>query len=50
MGDKWEMPPLNAIIDSLIHEQDKLTKMGVLKNSKSHVLVVHESGKKNNKS
>jgi hypothetical protein len=50
MGDKWKMPPLDAFIESLIHEQDKLIKMGVLKNSKAHALVVHESNKKNTKS
>ena len=41
------MPLMDAFIESLIQEQDKLFKMGALKNSKSHALVVHESSKKN---
>ena len=40
---------MDAFIESFIQEQDKLFKMGALKNSKSHALVVHESSKTNAK-
>jgi hypothetical protein len=49
MGDKWKMNNLYAFIESLIREKDKLIKMGVHKNSKSHELDVHEGRKINNK-
>ena len=32
-----------------MHEQDKLIKMGTLKNSKAHALTVHAKGKTNSK-
>ena len=32
-----------------MHEQDKLIKMGTLKNSKAHALTVHAKGKVNSK-
>ena len=40
---------MDAFIESLIQKQDKLFKMGALKNSKSHAFVVHESSKTNAK-
>ncbi|KAH9291034.1 hypothetical protein KI387_044163 [Taxus chinensis] len=49
-GATWKMPTLDTFIESLIHEQDKLIKMGTLKNSKAHALVVHASEKNNSKS
>ena len=49
MGTNWKIPPMDEFIESLIQEQDKLFKMGELKNSKSHALVVHESSKTNAK-
>lgn len=49
-GATWKMPTLDAFIESLIHEQDKLIKMGTLKNSSVHALVVHGSGKNKSKS
>jgi hypothetical protein len=50
MGVAWKMPPLDAFTESLIHEQDKLIKMGALENYKAHVLTMHESNKINKKS
>lgn len=49
-GETWKISTLNAFIESLIHEQDKLIKMGTLKNSNAHALIVHGSGKNNSKS
>ena len=49
MGTNWKMPPMDAFIESLIQEQNKLFKMGAIKNYKSHALVVHESSKTNAK-
>ena len=43
------MPSLDSFIQSLMHEQDKLIKMGTLKNSKAHALTVHAKGKANSK-
>jgi hypothetical protein len=37
------MPTLDQFIKSLMHEQDKLIKMGTIKGSNAHALVVHES-------
>ena len=48
-GKSWKMPTLDAFIESLVHEQDKLIKMGTLKSSKAHALVVHTSDKRNSK-
>lgn len=50
IGATWKMPTLDAFIESLIHEQDKLIKMGTLKTSNAHALFVHGSGKNNSKS
>ena len=41
------MPTLDYFIQSLMHEQDKLIKMGTLKNSKAHAVTVHVKGKEN---
>ena len=49
-GTSWKMLTLDAFIKSLVHEQDKLIKMGTLKCSKAHALVVHTSEKRNSKS
>jgi hypothetical protein len=49
-GATWTMPTLDVFIESLMHEQDKLIKMGSIKSSKVHALVVHESNKSNLKS
>ena len=49
MGTNWKIPLMDAFIESLIQEQDKLFKMGALKNPKSRALVVHESSKTNAK-
>jgi len=49
-GKSWKMATLDAFIESLVHEQDKLIKMGTLKSSKAHALVVHTSDKRNFKS
>eukprot|EP00253_Pinus_taeda_P004632 PITA_04632 len=48
-GAAWKMPSLDSFIQSLMHEQDKLIKMGTLKNSKAHALTVHAKGKANSK-
>jgi len=49
MGVAWKKPPLDEFTKSLIHEQDKLIKMGALENYKAHVLTIHESNKTNKK-
>jgi hypothetical protein len=48
-GATWENHTLDAFIESLIHEQDKLIKMGTVKESKENTIVVHESGNTNSK-
>jgi hypothetical protein len=47
LGATWKIPSLDLFIESLMHEQDKLIKMGEIKSSKVHALVVHESNKSN---
>jgi hypothetical protein len=42
VGASWTMPSLDTFIEALIQEQDKLIKMGVIKNSKVHALVAHD--------
>jgi hypothetical protein len=42
------MPSLDTFIEALIQEQDKLIKMGVIKNSKAHALVVHDGNSSQN--
>ena len=42
-GALWKILRLDQFIDSLTHEQDKLIKMGTIKGSNAHALVVHES-------
>ena len=37
----WRIPSLDAFIDSLTQEQDKLVQMGTLSSSKDHVLASH---------
>ena len=43
------MPKFDAFIESLIHEQDKLIKMGSLKSPNAHALAMHEKGKSSSK-
>ena len=47
MGTNWKMPSMDAFIKSPIQEQDKIIKMGSLKNSMSHPLAFYERSKKN---
>jgi hypothetical protein len=42
-GATWKIPTLDQFIESLMHEKDKLIKMGTIKGSNVHALVVHES-------
>ena len=52
----WKMPTLNAFIDSLTNEHDKLIQMGIIRSSKDQELVVggpkatNGKGKQNNES
>ena len=48
-GTALKMPSQDSFIQSLMHEQDKIIKMGTLKNSKAHALIVHAKGKANPK-
>ena len=41
-GKNWTMPTLDAFIQSLSREQDKLMSMGKIKGSKAHALAVHD--------
>jgi hypothetical protein len=41
-GASWTMPSLDTFIEALIQEQDKIIKMGVIKNSKDHALATHD--------
>jgi hypothetical protein len=41
-GSTWKMLTLDQFIESLMHEKDKLIKMGIIKGSNVHALVVHE--------
>ena len=41
-GKNWTMPTLDAFIESLSQEQDKLINMGKIKGSKAHALTVHD--------
>ena len=38
----WTMPTLDAFIESLSQEQDKLINMGKINGSKAHALAVHD--------
>jgi hypothetical protein len=49
LEETWKMPSLDLFIESLMHEQDKLVKMGAIKSSKAHALAVHGSNKSNPK-
>ena len=42
IGASWTMPSLETFIESVIQEQDKIIKMGVVKNSKVHALTTHD--------
>jgi len=46
MGKSWKMPSMDIFIELLIHEQNKLIQMGVLKRSKAHALAVQDDSKK----
>jgi hypothetical protein len=50
IGSILENATLDIFIESLTHEKYKLIKMGAIKSSKVHALVVHESNKSNPKS
>jgi hypothetical protein len=39
------MSTLDQFIESLMHEKDNLIKMGIIKGSNAHALVVHERSK-----
>ena len=39
----WKMPSLDAFVESLIQEQDKLVQMGVIQTSKNQALLMIES-------
>ena len=39
----WNMPSLNAFVESLIQEKDKLVQMGVIQTSKNQALSVGDS-------
>ena len=41
-GKNWTMPTLDAFIESLSQEQDKLINMGKIKGFKAHALAVHD--------
>jgi hypothetical protein len=47
LGATWKMPSLDLFIESLMHEQEKLIKMGAINSSKALALVVHEINKSN---
>ena len=49
-GATWKIPSLDALIESLIHEQDKIIKNGTLRNSKSYARTMPDSGNTNYKS
>jgi hypothetical protein len=48
-GATWKMPSLDLFNESLMHEQGNPIKMGVIKSSKAHALIVNESNKSNPK-
>ena len=50
IGATWKMPTLDSFIHPLMHEKDKIIKMGTLKIFKVHGLVVHEKGNEPSKS
>ena len=41
----WKVPSLDSFFESLIKEQDKLIRMGVIKTSKDQDLLVIDSSK-----
>jgi hypothetical protein len=41
-GEAWKMPTMDHFIESLMHEKDKLIKMGIIKGPNVHALAVHE--------
>ena len=41
----WKVPSLDSFFESLIKEQDKLMRMGVIKTSKDQVVLVSDSSK-----
>jgi len=45
----WIITTLDIFIESLMHEQDKLVKMGAIKSSRAHALVVYERRKSKSK-
>jgi hypothetical protein len=42
LGETWKITTLDHFIESLMHDQDKIIKMGTIKDSNAHKLVVHE--------
>jgi len=49
-GAAWKIPTLDVFIKSMMHEQDKIIKMGSIKSSKVHAIFVHERIESNSKS
>jgi len=43
MGDAWKMPSMDAFVDSLTYDQDKIVEMGSLGSSKVHELAENEN-------
>ena len=41
----WKMPSLDAFVESLIQEQDKLVQMGVIQTSKNQALFMTDLNK-----
>jgi hypothetical protein len=50
LGATWKMPTLDVFIESLMHEQDKLIKMGTIKTPKCMHLLCMKADKSNSKS
>jgi hypothetical protein len=44
----WKILTLDQFIESLMHEKDKLIKMGTIKGSNAHAFAVHESSNRLN--
>ena len=42
-SSSWKMPSLDAFVESLIQEQDKLVQMGLFQSSKNQALLMSDS-------
>jgi hypothetical protein len=52
MGTNWNIPTLDQFIVFLTHEQEKIIKMGLIRDPKAHALTMHDgkgSSKQNKK-